>query len=179
VIEANGHKQLPLGSPEEALLALNQGAMGRRRFPRSGIVDPSITTDHRSSPVLAANIALIRELIVCNGSVRPECRHLNVTDIAALPLVSLVLEIFDELRFVLPLAPAMSGDEAISQVLLGPGHVVFHLRVCSFLLQLLDLVGDVSASLGINSSGKGDTAEHGNDCRFLRKRSVFLSESDH
>ena len=88
-----------------------------------------------------------------NGSVGTERCHMHVTDIATLPLAGLVLQILDELVLRLPLTPAMSGYKTVGQMLLRPRHIVIHLGLCGFLLQLLDLLRDVATSLGVKVDG--------------------------
>src|SRR5437868_220358 len=139
------------------LLALYQRAVGRSRFPCAGIIDPGVAADNGSRPVFALEFGVVGERVMRHGCVRSEGRHLHVTDIAALPLVCLALQIFDEILFGFPVAPAVPGDEALGQMLLRPCGVVFHLRSSGLLLQLLDLVGDIAAWLGVKVEAESET----------------------
>src|SRR5579859_5760657 len=73
------------------LLALYQRAVGRSRFPCAGIIDTGVAADNGSRPVLALEFGIVGERVVRDGGVRAEGRHLHVADVAALPLVCLVL----------------------------------------------------------------------------------------
>lgn len=88
-----------------------------------------------------------------NGGVRAECHHVYIADITALPFGGLVLQILDELVLVLPLAPAMPGNEPVREMLLRPRRIVVHLGLCRLFLQLLDLLGDIASSLGVKVDG--------------------------
>src|SRR6202158_4355049 len=127
------------------LFALYQRAVGRSRFPCAGIIDPGVAADDGSRPVLALEFGIVGERVMRHGGVRAEGRHLHVGDVAALPLVCLVLQILDEGIFGFPISPAVPGDESVGQMLLSPRSVVFHLRISGLLLQFLGLVGDVGA----------------------------------
>ena len=94
--------------------------MGRSRFPCTGIIDPAVAADNGSRPVLALKFGIVGERVMRHGDVRAEGRHLHVAHVAALPLVCLVLQILDEVRFGLPLTPAVSRDESVGQMLLSP-----------------------------------------------------------
>ena len=75
------------------LLALHQRAVGRSRFPCTGIIEPGVAADDRSRPMLALEFGIVSEGVMRHGGVRTEGRHLHVADVAALPLVCLVLQI--------------------------------------------------------------------------------------
>src|SRR5580765_5252810 len=102
------------------LLALYQRAVGRSRFPCAGIIDPGVAADNGSRPVLALEFGIVGEGVMRHGGVGAEGRHLYVADAAALPLVCLVLQILDEVLFGFPIAPAVSRDESVGQMLLSP-----------------------------------------------------------
>src|SRR5205814_549554 len=110
----------PLSLWLSPLLALYQRAMGRSRFPCAGIIDPGVAADYGSRPVLALEFGIVGERVMRDGGVRAEGLHLHVTDVAALPLVRLVLQILDEVVFGFPIAPAVSRDESVGQMLLSP-----------------------------------------------------------
>jgi hypothetical protein len=129
------------------LLALNQGAVGRGRFPRAGIVDPRVAANYRPRTMLAAYFSVVGKFVMSYGRVRTEGGDVHVAYVAALPLCALVLQTLDELILVLPLPPAMPGDEAVGQVRLRPRNVVAHLGLGGFLLQLLDLGFHIAACL--------------------------------
>ena len=74
------------------------------------------------------------------------------SDVAALPLVRLVLQTLDEVVLRLPFPPTVSCHEAVSQMLLRPQHIVLDLRTSGVLLQLFDL-HDIAISLGIKVDG--------------------------
>src|SRR5262245_14730978 len=97
----------------------------------------------------AIDLCIIGELVMGHGRIRAERRHTHVTDIAALPLAGLILQVFDEFLLGLPLTPAVSRYEAIRKMSLGPCYIVIHLCFCSVLLQLLDLLRDI-AGLRVN-----------------------------
>src|SRR5437660_9102480 len=103
-----------------ALLAFNQRAVGRSRFPCAGIIEPGVAADDRSGPMLALEFGIVSERVMRHGGVRAEGRHLHVADLAALPLICLVLQILDEILFGFPVAPAVSSDESVGQMLLRP-----------------------------------------------------------
>ena len=109
----------PLGLWLSPLLALYQRAVGRSRFPCAGIIDPGVAADDGSRPVLALQFGIVGERVMRDGGVRAEGRHLHVADVAALPLVCLVLQILDEVLFGLPIAPAVSRDESVGEMLLS------------------------------------------------------------
>jgi len=94
--------------------------VGRSRFPCARIVDPCVAADNGSLPVLALEFGIIGERVMRDGGVRAEGRHLHVADIATLPLVCFALQIFDEVVFGFPIAPAVSRDESVGQMLLSP-----------------------------------------------------------
>src|SRR3954447_25629690 len=142
---------------DSALLTLYQRTVGRSGFPCAGIIDPGIAADNGSRPVFALEFGVVGERVMRHGCVRSEGRYLHVTDIAALRLVCLALQISDEILSGFPVAPAVPGDEALGQMLLRPCGVVFHLRSSGILLQLLDLVGHVAASLGMKIGGESET----------------------
>ena len=99
----------------------------------------------------AADVGIVGELVVRNRGVGPEGGNLHVTDIAVVPLVALVLQVFNELVLCLPLSPTVSRDESVGQMLLRPGGIVLHLSRCGVLLQLLNLLGNVGvAGLSVN-----------------------------
>jgi len=100
----------------------------------------------------AVDLCIIGELVMGHGRIRAERRHMHVTDVAALPLASLILQVFDEFLLGLPLTPAVSRHEAIRKILLGPRYIVVHLCFCGILLQLLDLLRDI-AGLRVNIRG--------------------------
>src|SRR5437868_13607183 len=131
------------------LLTLYQRAVGRSRFPCAGIIDPGVAADDGSRPVLALKFGIVGESVVRHSGVRAEAGHLHVADVATFPLVCLVLQILDEGLFGFPIAPAVSRDKSVRQMLLSPCGVVFHLCISGLLLQLLDLVGDIAAWLGV------------------------------
>ena len=141
------------------LLALHQRAVGRSRFPCAGVIEPGVAADDRSCPVLALEFGLVSERVMRDGGIRAETRYLHVADAAALPLVRLVLQIFDEILLGFPIAPAVSRNEAVGQMLLRPRGIVFHLRFPGFLLQFFDLVGGVAAGLSVEVDAKSETTE--------------------
>src|SRR5689334_7213647 len=102
------------------LFSLYQRTVGRSRFPCAGIIDPGVAADNGSRSVLALEFGIVRERVMRHGGVRAEGRHLHVADVAALPLVCLVLQILDEVLFGFPIAPAVSRDESVGQMLLSP-----------------------------------------------------------
>ena len=111
----------------------------------------------------AVDFSVVGELVMGDGGVGAECRHMNIADIPALPLTGLVLQILDELVLGLPLTPAMPGNEPVRQVLLRPCRVIVHLGFRCFLLQLLDLVGYIAPGLGVKVDREGETTEQGHD----------------
>jgi len=82
----------------------------------------------------ALELSLVGERVMRNGGVRTEGGHLHVADVATLPLVRLVLQILHEIVFRLPVPPAVSCHESVSQMLLRPRHIVLHLRISGVLL---------------------------------------------
>ena len=94
--------------------------MGRSRFPCAGIVQPGVAADNGSRPVLALEFGIVGERVMRYGGVGAEGRHLHIADVATFPLACLVLQIFDEVLFALPIAPAVSRDESVRQMLLSP-----------------------------------------------------------
>src|SRR5947207_15370957 len=105
---------------DSALLTLYQRTVGRSGFPCAGIIDPGVAADNGSRPVFALEFGVVGERVMRHGGVRSEGRHLHVTDIATFPLACLVLQILDEVLFALPIAPAVSRDESVRQMLLSP-----------------------------------------------------------
>src|SRR5438128_9023809 len=102
------------------LYALYHRAVGCSRFPCAGIIDPGVATDDGSRPVLALEFGIVSERVMRHGGVGAEGRDLHIADVAALPLAFLVLQIFHVILFALPIAPAVSRDESVGQVLLSP-----------------------------------------------------------
>src|SRR5437868_8605993 len=92
------------------LLALDQGAVGRGRFPCAGVIDPGVAADDRSGPMLALEFGIVSERVMRHRGVRAEGRHLHVADVAALPLTAFILQDLYEVLPRLPVAPAVSSD---------------------------------------------------------------------
>src|SRR5579864_6318519 len=102
------------------LLTLYQRAVGRSRLPCAGIIEPGVAADNGSRPVLALELGIVGERVMRYRGVRAEGRHLHVGDGATFPLACLVLQILDEVLSGLPIAPAVSRDESVRQMLLSP-----------------------------------------------------------
>ena len=60
------------------LLALNERAVGRSRFPSTGIINPGVAADDRSRSMRAVDFSVVRELVMGNSGVGTEGCHMHV-----------------------------------------------------------------------------------------------------
>src|ERR1700687_4695291 len=95
-------------------------------LPLAGLANPSVAANHRASAMRAVEGRVIGELVVCDGGVVPESRHLHVANLTFGELDGLLLHLLDGIRLGRPLAPAVPLDIAVGQVLLIPSSVAVH-----------------------------------------------------
>jgi hypothetical protein len=100
--------------------------------------------------------------------VRSEGRHLHVANVAALPLVRLVLQILDEIVLRLTGSPTVPCRESISQMLLCPRDIVLHLRISGVLLQS-------QAPRGLSARSRFAVFRRDGRCRVQDRATVLKS----